>query len=259
MEALSSVFHPSEKMKCCFTSVAPEKGGWTFYKHLLSAESWQLQQQRLFRSIWQWQRGTIKFSFLSGVFLCQGQDEWLTHERVKTLLFTQLNICLHPLGSCPSACWCPTCGWQALRVPGLLSCSEGHSNTMSNAHFQGAFQRQCARSWKMQRRGFCFPLLLAALCLTVFIAISKSLWSQRAQNQTNCIQGISFHHCQAPLKAQTDLFPSSGASHSAKYNSVSWFSWEETPQWNFFHNFTSFPKHGMSLKGNSEIQWNKSD
>lgn len=189
------------------------------------------------------------------MFLCHGQDELLTHERVKMLLFTLLNICLHPLGSSPSV-WCPKCGWQAPRVPGFLSCLEGSRNTMSNPHFKGAFQRQCARNWKIQRRGLCFPLVLAALCLTVFMAIFKSLWSQRAQNQTNCIQGISFHHSQAP---QTDLFPSSGVSHSAKYNSVSWFSWEETPQWNFFHTFTSLPKHRMSLNGNSEIQWNKSD
>lgn len=147
-------------MKSCLTFLAPEKGWWTESKHLLSAESWQLQQQRLFRSIWQQQPGTIKSSLLSGVSLRRGQDEWLTHEKVKTLLFMQLNIRLHPLGSAPSACWCPRYKWQALRGAGFLSCFEDCRNTTSNPYFKGAFPRQCARNCKIQRRGLCFPLVV---------------------------------------------------------------------------------------------------
>lgn len=147
-----------------------------------------------------------------------------------------------PFRCSPSACWCPKCEWQALRVPG--SC---HGPGSQGYNEQSIFQRSVSKTMCTELENPEESSVLspgsAALCLAGFRAIFKSLWSQRAQNQTNCIQGISFHHSQAPLKAQTDLFQSSGASHSAKYNSGSWFSWEETPQWNFFHNFTSPPKH----------------
>lgn len=71
----------------------------------------------------------------------------------------QLNICLGPSGALPQPADVPNVSDKPSEslAPVMV---QGRRDTTSNPYFKGAFQRQCARNWKIQRRALCFPLVL---------------------------------------------------------------------------------------------------